>query len=83
MTRGRLGDFHDREADQVFSKDNWMQTQVAESAALASSGRYPAFAAVLTELTGGFELDLEVIFQLGLSALLDGFASVIARPPLH
>jgi hypothetical protein len=30
-------------------------------------------------LAGGFDLDFEVIFELELAALLDGFASVIER----
>jgi AcrR family transcriptional regulator len=73
------------EADAVsetgMTGDDWMQTQIADFASLAASGRYPAFAAVLAELEGGFDLELEVVFELGLGALLDGFASVIERAP--
>jgi DNA-binding transcriptional regulator YhcF (GntR family) len=62
------------------SEDDWMQTQLPAFEALASSGRYPAFAAVLGELDGGFDLDFETLFELGLGALLDGFERVIVRP---
>lgn len=63
------------------SDEDWMRTQAADFATLAASGRYPAFAAVLGELKGGFELDFEIVFELGLRALLDGFASVIGSAP--
>ena len=62
------------------SDEEWMQTQREEFAALAATGRFPAFAAALVELADGFELDLEAIFDLGLSALLEGFARVVEPP---
>jgi len=45
--------------------------------ALAASGRYPAFAAVLMELSDGFALDFDELFEVGLRALLEGFARVV------
>lgn len=57
----------------------WMATQLGEFEALAASGRYPAFAALLGELVCGFDLDMDVLFELGLRSLLDGFAERIAR----
>jgi len=59
--------------------DEWMAGQVEQFAALARSGRYPAFAAVLKELKDGFEVDFEALFEVGLGALLDGFARIIDR----
>lgn len=51
----------------------WMDTQLGAFTALAATGRYPAFAAVLNELDAGFELDLDALFELGLGSILDGF----------
>jgi AcrR family transcriptional regulator len=59
--------------------DEWMQTQLAAFDALATSGHFPVFAAVLAELDDGFDLDFDEIFELGLSTLLDGFARVLER----
>lgn len=39
--------------------------------------RYPHFAAMLTELDGGYDFDLDALFELGLRALLDGFARIV------
>ncbi|WP_437332120.1 TetR/AcrR family transcriptional regulator C-terminal domain-containing protein [Sorangium sp. So ce394] len=63
--------------------DEWMAGRVAQFHALAASGRYPAFARVLDAFagTGGFSLDFDELFALGLRALLDGFARVIERAP--
>jgi AcrR family transcriptional regulator len=59
--------------------DEWMAGQADQLAALVRSGRYPVFASVVQELQGGFDLDFEALFEIGLSALLDGFARVIER----
>ncbi len=59
--------------------EEWVETQMAEFEALAASGRYPAFAAVLSELAEGFDLDFDVLFELGLGALLDGYARIIEK----
>jgi len=56
-----------------------MDGQLGAFSALAASGRFPAFAAVLAELDAGFELDLDGLFELGLRSVLDGFARIIAR----
>ena len=63
------------------SDEDWMRTQTETFAALAATGRFPAFAAVLVELADGFELDFEALFDLGLSVLLEGFASVVEPTP--
>jgi len=71
----------DAASETGMSDSDWMDTQLGEFSALAASGRFPAFAAVLQELDAGFELDLDGLFELGLRSMLDGFARVIdARP---
>ena len=69
------------EADELsesgLSEQEWMDSQIGAFEALAQSGRYPAFASTLAELTDGFELDFDAQFELGLRALLDGFAVII------
>jgi DNA-binding transcriptional regulator YhcF (GntR family) len=65
------------------TEDDWMQTRLADFDEIARSGKFPAFAATLGELAEGFDLDFDQIFELGLSALLDGFARILresARP---
>lgn len=72
------------EADAVgqtgITEEDWMAQQSGAFDALAASGRYPAFAAVLRELSNGFELEMDRLFELGLAALLDGFALAIESP---
>ena len=63
--------------DTGMTDDEWMQTRLPDFAALAASGRFPFFAAVLRELDPGFDLSFDDLFELGLRALLDGFAHVI------
>ncbi len=71
------------EADELsesgLSEQEWMDSQIGAFEALARSGRYPAFASTIAELTDGFDLDFDAQFELGLRALLDGFALIIAE----
>jgi DNA-binding transcriptional regulator YhcF (GntR family) len=57
----------------------WMDTQLEAFTALARTGRYPSFAAALDELDAGFELDMDALFELGLTSMLDGFARLLDR----
>lgn len=59
--------------------DQWMHGELAAFDRLAASGRYPAFARTLGALEGGFDLELEALFEQGLAALLDGFERIVAR----
>jgi hypothetical protein len=61
------------------SEETWMETEVSQFGALAASGRFPAFARVLSELRGRFDLDMERLFELGLTSLLSGFESMVRR----
>jgi DNA-binding transcriptional regulator YhcF (GntR family) len=59
------------------SDEQWMQSQQGAFDAIAASGKFPAFASMLRELRAGFDLDFDLLFEVGLRALLDGFASLI------
>ncbi|NUT53077.1 MAG: TetR family transcriptional regulator, partial [Saccharothrix sp.] len=57
------------------SEDEWLDTQAPAMEAIIDSGRYPTFGRMLTTLfRDGYDLDLDVLFDLGLRALLDGLA---------
>ena len=57
------------------SEDEWMDQHSPALGALAASGRYPGFTALITEFgDGGYDLDLDKIFELGLQSMLDGLA---------
>nr|BFE81515.1 hypothetical protein GCM10020093_041160 [Planobispora longispora] len=64
------------EAASGLTDDQWVDSQQAAFDALAASGRYPTFAKILTSFAGGYDLDLDALFELGLTALLDGFAAL-------
>ena len=57
--------------------DQWIDARLSAFEQLAATGRYPAFAAVLDELDEGFHLDLDVVFEEGLAALLDGIQKTL------
>jgi DNA-binding transcriptional regulator YhcF (GntR family) len=74
------------QATTGLSGEEWIDIQSPALGAIAASGRYPTFAKVIGALTSeGYDFDLDELFELGLQALLDGFASVVARraqPPV-
>ncbi|MFO0548457.1 MAG: TetR/AcrR family transcriptional regulator C-terminal domain-containing protein [Polyangiaceae bacterium] len=57
--------------------DEFVDTQLTAFRGLAATGAYPAFAATLDELGGGFDLRFDELFELGLTSLLDGMARLI------
>ncbi|MFZ0872457.1 MAG: TetR/AcrR family transcriptional regulator C-terminal domain-containing protein [Rhodanobacter sp.] len=65
------------EAATGLSDDAWMDTQATSLANLVTSGRYPAFAALIGNLDPGYELRLDELFEFGLKTLLDGFVAMI------
>ena len=67
----------DAQSETGLSDQEWMDSQIAGFEALARSGRFPAFARTLDELPE-FDLDFDAQFELGLRAMLDGFAVIIA-----
>ncbi|HEY1696126.1 MAG TPA: TetR/AcrR family transcriptional regulator C-terminal domain-containing protein [Polyangiaceae bacterium] len=68
----------DAQGETGVDEEEWMRRQSEGFQSLAASGRYPAFARTLADV-GDFDLDLDEIFERGLSALLDGFARLLER----
>ncbi|MDX3066377.1 MULTISPECIES: TetR/AcrR family transcriptional regulator C-terminal domain-containing protein [Streptomyces] len=48
---------------------------------LAESGRFPTFAKIVGAFEDGYDLRLDILFELGLTALLDGLAPVVEGRP--
>lgn len=69
----------DAREESGLDETEWMAREEPTFAALASSGNYPVFARVLGELEAGYDLDLDVVFELGLRAMLDGLAAMIEK----
>ncbi|HEX7666062.1 MAG TPA: TetR/AcrR family transcriptional regulator C-terminal domain-containing protein, partial [Polyangiaceae bacterium] len=63
------------------SDQEWMQRNEDEFLAIARSGRFPFFANALFALPDGFDMNLDTLFELGLDAMLDGIATLIANAP--
>jgi AcrR family transcriptional regulator len=63
--------------DTGLTEEDHMRAQEPGFAALAASGRFPAFARMLRGIPDQFDLDLDALFELGLRTLLDGFAPLI------
>ncbi|MGV9383145.1 TetR/AcrR family transcriptional regulator C-terminal domain-containing protein [Nonomuraea sp. NPDC003707] len=59
------------------SAEEFMAGQEEHLLWIAESNDYPAFAGVVAELAGDFDLDLDRLFEFGLGPLLDGLAKVI------
>jgi DNA-binding transcriptional regulator YhcF (GntR family) len=59
------------------SADEFMAGQEEHLRWVAESGEYRAFAEVVVELDGDFDLDLDRLFEFGLARLLDGLAKLI------
>ncbi|MDX3101372.1 TetR/AcrR family transcriptional regulator C-terminal domain-containing protein [Nonomuraea angiospora] len=59
------------------SAEEFMAGQEEHLRWIAESGDYRAFAGVVAELDGDFDLDLDRLFEFGLGPLLDGLAKVI------
>jgi DNA-binding transcriptional regulator YhcF (GntR family) len=59
------------------SEQEWMKINGPALAAIAASGRCPVFAATAGALDDGYDLDLDELFETGLSVLLDGMAPLL------
>ncbi|GAA2365390.1 GntR family transcriptional regulator [Nonomuraea africana] len=59
------------------SEDEWMDSQEADLRRLVATGDHPAFAAMLEGVGDGYDLDLDMLFELGLKLQLDGLATMI------
>jgi DNA-binding transcriptional regulator YhcF (GntR family) len=67
------------QADTGLTAETLEHAQAAELHSIVADDRYPHFAAMLAGLDGGYDFDLDALFELGLHALLDGFARLIDR----
>ncbi|WP_433386054.1 TetR/AcrR family transcriptional regulator C-terminal domain-containing protein [Micromonospora sp. KLBMP9576] len=65
------------QADSGLTAENFEHTQAAELQGIVADERYPHFAEMLAGLDGGYDFDLDALFEFGLHALLDGFARMI------
>lgn len=63
--------------DTGVSSDEWMQAQDAAFQAIVASGRFPLLTAVSAQ--PDFDVELDRLFELGLTLLLDGLAIQIEK----
>ncbi|MEV8516469.1 GntR family transcriptional regulator [Dactylosporangium sp. NPDC051484] len=70
------------QARSGLTEDEWMEVHGPALGEIAASGRYPGFTALMSGFaeTGGYDLDLDKIFELGLRTMLDGLALQLDRP---
>lgn len=59
------------------SEDQWMDSRAPDLRSLAESGRFPTFAKVVGAFEDGYDLDLDALFERGLTALLDGLTPLV------
>jgi len=64
---------------ETVDEHGWGESQVAAWQALSASGRYPTFAKLMQDTTSGYDLDLDAMFELGLSPVLDAFERWVAQ----
>jgi AcrR family transcriptional regulator len=64
-------------ADTGLTEAQWVDAQEAEFTAVAASADFSAFGQMLRGLEGGYDFDLDVIFEFGLRMTLDGVATLI------
>jgi DNA-binding transcriptional regulator YhcF (GntR family) len=67
------------QADTGLSEQQWGDAQAPAWQALAASGAYPHFAKNMSGLAGGYDFDLDRLFETSLRALLDGFERLIGQ----
>jgi DNA-binding transcriptional regulator YhcF (GntR family) len=67
----------DTEAEQEtgLTAEEWMEKQSTDFEDIVAGGRYPLLAALAAR--PGFDMNLDTVFELGLSLLLDGFARLV------
>jgi len=65
----------DAQQDTGVTSDEWMQAQEPAFLEIIASGRFPLLAEVSAR--PDFDVDLDVLFELGLTLLLDGLASYL------
>ncbi|MFE3107775.1 TetR/AcrR family transcriptional regulator C-terminal domain-containing protein [Kitasatospora indigofera] len=65
------------EAATGLSEDEWMDRQAPAFRAITSSPRYPVFSRLVQSFEGGYDLDLDTLFEFGLRSLLDGLTGLV------
>jgi DNA-binding transcriptional regulator YhcF (GntR family) len=65
------------QADTGLTVEKFERAQATELQSIVADERYPHFAEMLAGLDDGYDFDLDALFELGLHALLDGFARMI------
>ncbi|GAA2463003.1 TetR/AcrR family transcriptional regulator C-terminal domain-containing protein [Streptomyces macrosporus] len=65
------------EATTGQSEDQWMDSRAPVLQELVESGRFPTFAKMVGAFNDGYDLRLDVLFESGLKALLDGLTPII------
>ncbi|OKI16728.1 TetR/AcrR family transcriptional regulator C-terminal domain-containing protein [Streptomyces sp. CB03911] len=72
------------EAATGLSEDEWMDRQAPAFRAITTSPRYPVFSRLVQSFEGGYDLDLDRLFEFGLRSLLDGLTGLVegrTQPP--
>ncbi|MFF6840504.1 GntR family transcriptional regulator [Streptomyces tanashiensis] len=59
------------------SEEQWMDSRGPALRELVASGRFPVFGRMLGAFEDGYDLRLDALFALGLTALLDGLAPLV------
>ncbi|GGV29167.1 GntR family transcriptional regulator [Kitasatospora herbaricolor] len=65
------------EAATGLSEDEWMDRQAPAFRAITASPRYPVFSRLVRSVEGGYDLDLDTLFEFGLRSLLDGLTGLV------
>jgi DNA-binding transcriptional regulator YhcF (GntR family) len=59
------------------SEDQWMDSRTPALRELVASGRFPTFTKVVGAFEDGYDLDLDALFEFGLTALLEGLTPIV------
>ncbi|MEP7001039.1 MAG: TetR/AcrR family transcriptional regulator C-terminal domain-containing protein [bacterium] len=66
-------------ADTGIGEEDYMRSQAARYDAVAAAGQFLFFAKMMRDLPEEFRIDIDELFERGLTAMLDGFAVTIRR----
>lgn len=69
---------NEAEATSGLTEEEWMAEHSPALDELAASGDFPTFARVIGALSDNYDLDLDLLFEFGLTPLLDGLAPLLA-----
>jgi DNA-binding transcriptional regulator YhcF (GntR family) len=67
------------EAESGMDNDEWVRAQMAPLMSLAAGGSFPMFERVAA--LDDFDLDLDALFELGLTCILDGLTTRLTQNP--